>query len=96
MAIYSYKCTDCNNTFEAEATIQEKEEKNSEQFNCPRCHSKKTKYIFLPLDFLKNVINGDRHKKDHCAGEKTCGLDCKLKNKDNNTEKQDDKHACCG
>jgi putative FmdB family regulatory protein len=72
MARYTYKCSDCGNVFDIEATMQEKEEGKSEKFMCPVCKSKKIKQDFSPVNFLRNVFRADNNVGGCCSGGKSC------------------------
>lgn len=77
MATYTYKCTDCGNTFDIQATIREKEELKGAKFMCPKCRSKNIKHEFSVTNFIKNVFKNDNQAKDCCSkSEKSC---CKPK-----------------
>lgn len=77
MATYTYKCTDCGNTFDIQATIQEKEELKDSKFMCPKCRSKNIKHEFSVINFIKNVFKGDNKMANCCSkSEKSC---CKPK-----------------
>lgn len=68
MPKYSYKCNDCENKFEVEASIKENEE-GGEKFCCPKCQSQKTKQIFSLMSFFSK----DKNKGGGCC----CGGKCK-------------------
>jgi putative FmdB family regulatory protein len=68
MPKYSYKCQDCDNKFEVEASIKEKEE-GGKKFNCPKCKSEKTKQIFS----LKSLFSNDKNSGGGCC----CSGGCK-------------------
>lgn len=70
MPIYSYKCQDCENKFEVDATIKEKEDlpEKTEKFNCPKCKSKNTKQSFSLKTFFS---------KGKSDGGCSCGGKCK-------------------
>ncbi|MFA5948092.1 MAG: zinc ribbon domain-containing protein [Candidatus Gracilibacteria bacterium] len=68
MPIYSYKCADCKEKFEVDATIKEKEER-ANKFNCPKCKSKNIKQSFSLKTFFS------KGKSDECGC--CCGGKCK-------------------
>ncbi|MFH1657126.1 MAG: FmdB family zinc ribbon protein [bacterium] len=74
MAIYKYKCSDCGNIFDIQATIQEKEAGNGEKFICPKCQSKNIKSKVSVANFVKNICKGE--DSCGCSGDKGCGC-CK-------------------
>lgn len=76
MAKYTYKCADCGNVFDIEATIQEKEEGKSEKFVCPKCQSKNIKQDFSAGNFLKNVFSGGKDKGGCCSGGNDASGSC--------------------
>ncbi len=76
MATYTYKCADCGNVFDIEASIQEKEEGKSEKFVCPKCQSKNIKQDFSAGNFLKNVFSGRKDKGGCCSGGNDAGGSC--------------------
>lgn len=69
MPKYTYKCKQCENKFEVEASIKEKEE-GCCKFNCPKCKSGDTKQIFS----LKSFFSKDKGDK---SGGCCCGGKCK-------------------
>jgi putative FmdB family regulatory protein len=77
MATYNYKCSDCGNTFDVEATIQEKEEGANEKFACPKCKSKNIKQEFSATNFIKNVFKSDGKAGGCCSGGNVCDISCK-------------------
>ena len=68
MPKYSYKCKDCGNKFDVEASIKEKEEGGS-KFYCPKCKSKNTKSVFS----LKSFFSKDKNSDGGCC----CSGECK-------------------
>jgi len=68
MTTYKYKCSDCGNVFDIEATIQEKEESKSEKFICPKCQSKNIKQEFSAGNFIKNVFKSGGKAGGCCSG----------------------------
>jgi len=70
MTTYSYKCADCNEAFDIQASIQEKEEGNSTKFQCPACRSEHIKQEFSALHFIKNIFQGKA--ACCCSDEKSC------------------------
>ena len=67
MPKYTYKCKACENKFEVEGSIKEKEE-GASKFNCPKCKSKDTKQVFS----LKSFFSKDSNKSGGCC----CGGKC--------------------
>jgi putative FmdB family regulatory protein len=67
MPKYIYKCKDCNNKFNIEASIKEKEE-GGNRFNCPKCKSKNTKQVFS----LKSFFSKDKESGDGCCCSGKC------------------------
>jgi len=68
MPKYSYKCRKCENKFEVEASIKEKEE-GSIKSSCPKCKSCETKQVFS----LKSFFSKDGENK---GGGCCCGGNC--------------------
>lgn len=59
MPFYTLKCQDCGNSFDVQASIKEKEQKEASKFNCPKCRSKNTAFKFnLPNLFKKESSSG--------------------------------------
>src|SRR3989339_244191 len=75
MATYTYKCLDCANIFEIQATIQEKEEGTSDKFICPGCLSKNLSQEFSAVNFIKNIFKNN--SQSCCSGN-----DCKVQSKE--------------
>jgi len=75
MTTYRYKCSDCKNVFEIEATIEEKEEGKSEKFVCLKCKSKNIKQEFSVSNLIKNVFRSD-NKSGGCGNRKSNGSCC--------------------
>ncbi|MDP2642921.1 MAG: zinc ribbon domain-containing protein [Candidatus Peregrinibacteria bacterium] len=73
MPIYSYKCLDCENVFNVQATMQEKEEEEKRKFACPKCESKNVKQEFSASHFLKNIFRGNNNSGSCCGGGKDDG-----------------------
>ncbi|HCP08853.1 MAG TPA: hypothetical protein DIT25_03595 [Candidatus Moranbacteria bacterium] len=71
MATYAYKCADCGNVFDIEASIQEKEE-GGEKFACPKCSSKNIQQKFSAGNFLSNVFKGEDKDGGCCSGGGNC------------------------
>lgn len=49
MAIYEYRCSDCNKTFSIREPISEHGKRNGEErgrVECPKCHGRKTHQRF--------------------------------------------------
>ena len=72
MPKYTYKCNECENKFDVEASIKEKEEdsdKDSNKFNCPKCKSKHTKQVFSLMSFFSSDKGGDKGKGCCCKGK---------------------------
>lgn len=72
MNIYAYKCDGCGNSFNIEASLEEKESGDGEKFVCPKCGSKKITSHFSVSNFFKNVFAKD----DDCgcsSGGSCCG-----------------------
>lgn len=69
MATYEYKCSDCGNAFNIEATIREKEEGTSDKFACPKCSSKNIKQEFSAGNFIKNIFGGGKPSGGCCSGD---------------------------
>lgn len=72
MATYTYQCLECENTFDVQATIQEKEEGKGAQFICSKCHSKKIKQKFSVVRFIGNIFKGDGTGGGCCSEKKSC------------------------
>lgn len=72
MATYRYKCTDCGNTFDIQATIQEKEELKGAKFMCPKCRSKNIKHEFSVTNFIKNIFKSEKSCCKPKGGNDTC------------------------
>lgn len=87
---------DCDNAFEIEATIQEKEEEKNEKFICPKCQSRNVRYDFLPFNFFKNVFKGESKAGGCCSGGNSCGTGCKPNKKEVDCCGNNNKDACCG
>lgn len=51
MPTYDYQCQDCSHSFEFFATIKQKEEGIAPE--CPACHSRATKQLFLSMMFVR-------------------------------------------
>lgn len=90
MATYKYKCLTCNDIFNINATIQEKEEGKKDKFSCPKCQSKNIKEQFSASNFMKNIFTDD--KGCCCSGGNTCKP---TKNKDNDCGCKNNKGGCC-
>lgn len=82
MATYSYKCSDCGNNFNVEASIREKEEGKSEKFACVKCGSKNIKQEFSAGNFLKNIFKGDKKPEGCRSGGCACGGETKSEAKE--------------
>lgn len=91
MATYIYKCVDCKNVFEINATIQEKEDGKAEKFACPKCQSKNIKPEFSIINFFKNIFKSN--ETNECCSGKSSDSCCK------GGEKKDDSNStgcnCC-
>lgn len=74
MNSYNFKCSDCENEFTVDATLQEKEEGTSEKFTCPKCHSQNVKSEFSAINFIRNIFKSDG--KASCCGSKNDSDDC--------------------
>lgn len=95
MATYSYKCSDCSNKFDIEATIEEKEMNSKEKFVCPKCKSSKIKQEFSISNFFKSAFNNK--KSWECCSEKgSCSTTCESKRKDKKWWCCSWKDNCCG
>jgi putative FmdB family regulatory protein len=70
MPKYSYKCSKCENKFEVDASIKEKEE-GSDKFNCPKCKCADTKQIFSLKSFFSKG-SGNKGGGGCCCGG-SCG-----------------------
>ena len=95
MTIYNYKCLKCENVFNIEATLKEKEE-GGEKFICPKCGSKEIKQNFSAVNFVKNIFASD-NKGGCCGGGDVCDISCKPD--ENNSSGCGDKKGnsgCCG
>lgn len=90
MATYTYKCLDCDNVFEIEATIQDKEENIGDKFICPKCKSESIKQEFSMTNFFRNVFSGDSGGAGCCSDKNSCDVSCKP---EKGGEK--DKKSCC-
>jgi putative FmdB family regulatory protein len=77
MATYTYKCADCSNTFDVQATIQEKEEGKGSKFICPKCRSENIRQEFSVTNFIRNVFKGDAKTGGCCSGKNVCDVGCK-------------------
>lgn len=75
MPSYTYRCSQCNNVFDIEATIQEKETVTSEKFTCPKCQSKEIQSEFSAGNFLKNIFQNDNPSGGCGCGGGSCGRD---------------------
>ena len=84
MSTYAYKCNDCGNAFDVNASIQEKEEGKDKKFACSKCQSENTKQVFSAGHFIKNIVKGEGKEEGSCSGG-SCGT--------HNEEKED---SCCG
>lgn len=73
MSVYTYKCDDCGNVFNVEASLEEKESGQSEKFICPKCKSKKISGHFSASNFLKNIFAGDKGCGCSSSGDSCCG-----------------------
>lgn len=75
MTTYTYKCLDCKNVFDIEATIEEKETGKSEKFICPKCKSRNVKHEFSAGNFIRNVFKGN-DRAGGCGGKNGNGCCC--------------------
>jgi len=101
MTTYSYKCSNCDNVFDIEATIQEKEESKGEKFVCPKCQSKNIKQKFSVINFIKNVFKSDGKSNGCCSDGNICDINYKPNNKKEDKEKnccenKNSNGGCCG
>jgi len=76
MATYAYQCTDCENIFDIQATIQEKEEGKGAQFLCPKCKSANIRQKFSIIHFIKNAFKGDEKPESCCSDGDTNKKGC--------------------
>ena len=75
MFTYKYQCQECKKSFEIKATLQQKEEKRKDLFNCPFCYSTNIKEKFSIIDFFKNIGSKDDTcscNKGSCDSSKGC------------------------
>ncbi|HRY52448.1 MAG TPA: hypothetical protein P5089_01190 [Candidatus Portnoybacteria bacterium] len=87
MSKCSCQCLACGRDFEAQATIQEKEE---EKIVCPGCGSKNIKQKFSAVNFVKNIFDNEC---DCGCSDKDGRCETGADKKDENTKSGG---CCCG
>ncbi len=95
MNTYNYKCLDCKNIFDIQATIQEKEEDKSDKFVCQKCQSKNIKQQFSPANFVRNIFRSGNESGGCCSSGDVCDIDCKPDNEEDN-DSNTKNSGCCG
>lgn len=82
------RCLACGLDFEAQATMQEKEEG---KIVCPGCQSSNIKQKFSLVNFIKNVFCG-AEGKCCCSDNDNC---CEKGSDEKDNEDKDRKSGCC-
>jgi putative FmdB family regulatory protein len=95
MTTYTYKCLDCENIFDIQATIQDREESKGDKFICPKCQSKNIKQQFSPANFVKNIFKSGVKTGGCCSGGDVCDIGCKP-NDEKNNDCDTKNNGCCG